>query len=554
MKNIYVRGEQYDTKKLKTGVTAGRLLTFLVALTFVLLLFGSTALAGSLEQTFTNNTGETAYDLHIYYNRQVKVISQSPKEFKKVKDGSKVDLSNGSVLNGNDITIEVEGDGDVKINKWYWTDKEHNRLGKIHEECVPQDGCTSSDETDTATVSGVVTVALNNETNLTLPADMRAGETVSGTIDEKSYAQNSDMLNGAVFDVGGKKYQLRNRILTFVVPAAVGAALPIILKDRLGREIGRKQIPINKNAGLTGSIPTQLGSFAPPRIGQAGDVIPIPSDKCNGVASDTKINFSDKYNNTISIPVVAESLRGIFARVPFGIRPGNGTLTIEKNGLREQFPFNSYKVNLRADNPNTNTGGQINIYGEITGLEGVIEDKCELILLIKNLSPSVVKFNSTSSDLITKKVNAMPGAASGVVRFNETLTGIGTGAFTIRAWLKAKAGDEPETPRDWVKKIAELKREAANRARIEKNSSVAKKLDENAEEMEKFADNDKNWDKDGNTTKKKGFKKFLEAEKERLKKLGTQADKCPETAKKIAEAMDAVDKAAEAAGVKLDEK
>jgi hypothetical protein len=184
--------------------------------------------------------------------------------------------------------------------------------------------------------------------------------------------------------------------------------------------------------------------------------------------------------------------------------------------------------------------------------------------LIKNLSPSVVKFNSTSSNLITKKVIAMPGAASGVVRFNETLTGISAGAFTINAvlfdkgWLDAII-DMMERARgkflrDQLKKIAEAKRDAAELASggVEKNTDAEKELRKNADDMDALADDEKFWDDDGKLKDPKGFEKKLKDEKKKLDKLHDKVG--AETGKKIAEAKKELGKAAKAAGVDLSKK
>src|SRR5713226_3752684 len=88
-----------------------------------------------------------------------------------------------------------------------------------------------------ATLSGVVTVALDTakgQVKLTVPADIRAGDTISGTVDDESLARAGDVLNGAVYEIGGQQYQLRNRILAFAVPAGLGTSLAVVLKDRTG--------------------------------------------------------------------------------------------------------------------------------------------------------------------------------------------------------------------------------------------------------------------------------------------------------------------------------
>ena len=109
-------------------------------------------------------------------------------------------------------------------------------------------------------------------------------------------------------------------------------------------------------------------------------------------------------------------------------------------------------------------------------------------------------------------------------------------------------GDAPSNPRDWVRKIAELKREAANQS---ENSKNQKELTKNADSLGKTAGNKDDWDKDGQPNDKERFRKLLEKEKEDLDKMQKRENEGSEAWKKIGEAKIAVDKAAKAAGVKL---
>jgi|GEM_PF-1978865 len=450
---------------------------------------------------------------------------------------------------------------------------------------LPTAFAKQSDKTneDIAVIQGTVTVAINPEVKMTLPADMRAGDTISGTVDE-TRAHNNDTLEGAVFEVEGKEYQLsKNRILTFVVPAVVGTALLIILKNRSGNVIGRKEIPVNQNSGLTGNIPTQLGNFAPPRAGQTGQIISIPGN-CDGVADTTNFNFVSAPNAAQTFTSFAESPRETFAKLLSNIQSGPGILTIDENGVQEQFKFNALSVRLSADKLHLNRGESTPYKAEVSGLEGMQDYDGDVKLTLKNLSPQVVRFSGSPSikssnknvqakliehtqniisfiiffkngdgkpmSLTVKDDSNYPVPTESIsMNFTGTLTGISVGTFSIHALLNCKAGDEPETPRDWLRRIAELKRQAANRT---SNTDLQKELRKNAEYLENTADNKDNWDKDGQPKNKEKFKKFLEDEKEKLEKAKKKAD-TDGTAEKIGEAMDAVDKAAESAGVELDE-
>lgn len=545
--------EVRDPRTKSTGTTpaplASKLVAVFVALGFWLLVFNSPALAGSLTKTFENNTGKDAYDLHIDYNAPVKDVVQTPETFSSVDDGSVVDLKDGTVAAGNSIKIKVTGeDGatDLKISKWWWTDKNHKRLGKVHDGCNASDGCINSDEADrfdgfdTATLSGVVTIEIKTDdgqqVNLTVPADVRSGETTSALIE----TQDSATLEGAVLDIGGKKHQLHNGVFTFVVPIAK-TTLPIILQARTGREIAHRQIPVNK-------IPAQTDNVAPPRIGQTGQIVAIPTGKISkydGIAGNTHVAFTPQSMPTapINMAVIAESPRGAFVKIPTDAQTGAGMLMIEENGVSEQFKHNVLRVKLTAGKLLLNRGERTPLLVEVpeNDMKGLVEDNYQVTVSVKNLSPSVVRFSSTYSDQITTKI-----PKNGIV--NLGLTGIGAGAFTIHAFLKGVFGGGPSDPRDWVRKIAELKREAANQSQNTKNQEALRK---NADSMDETADKDDNWDDKGQPKNKEKLRKFLQKEKEDLDKMQKRENEGSEAWNKIGKAKDAVDKAAKAAGVKL---
>ncbi|HEX4946901.1 MAG TPA: hypothetical protein VFZ34_09565 [Blastocatellia bacterium] len=333
----------------------------------------------------------------------------------------------------------------------------------------------SAQRSDVATVSGVVTVALNTDSGqpvkLTLPADMRAGDTISGTVDEVSLQRTGDTLEGAVVDIGGKKHPLRNRILTFVVPAAAGIALPIILKDRSGREIAREQIPVQPHltgniptqlGNLTGSIPTQLGNlsnFHPPRIGQVGRELAI-AGKFDGLAETTTITIGQQ-----SAEFLAESPRSTFVKVPANAPPGATLLTVEEGvpgraPVRKQFKFHTVAVDLSANKLHLTRGESTQLRATVRGVQGLEAWHEQIELRVQNLSPQVVRFHSTKGDLMIVKVTAIPDQMDGTRVFSEQLTGLRAGAFSVRATLTAPLPafqDEPTCFCNEVKLNDELK-------------------------------------------------------------------------------------------------
>lgn len=393
------------------------------------------------------------------------------------------------------IKIKRKGTGDY----WIGTTDDLGRLVINTGTIVPKDELEASeakcpegeDQSTGSALKGLMTIALQakrGQVKVTLPADIRAGDTISGTVVEydargnvagtENKTRTSDTLEGAVIDINGQQHKLRDRILTFVVPAA-GAAVPMILRDRSGREIERSQIPVNQNA--TSGVPTHpsgdqpfvpprpnnfpptpLGNFQPPRIGQVGRELSIPGH-FDGHAGTTNVSIGNR-----PAEFLAESPRSTFVRVPNNVPAEPTMLTVEEvsslpgmaetQSVREQFKFNPVSVDLSADKLNLLRGEGTTLHVTLRGLE--LDDYEQLLVLeLENLSPQTVHFAPKKatqnpsrqsldrpkgqSDILRKALKSSE-AQNGVIRFDEDLRGIHPGAFTITATLNATAMGCPD--------------------------------------------------------------------------------------------------------------
>ncbi len=292
-------------------------------------------------------------------------------------------------------------------------------------EIVVETSCAPGpQDTDTASIEGVVTLEIktNNRQKVTLtaPADIRPGDTISMSVDSTDTAT----LSGIVFDVDGTKISPRDNILTFQVPQVAMEARIITISDLAGREIGRDLIPINRKALTPGSsIPN--ADFTAPRFGQTGQIISIPG-KYDGISSNSNASFTSHgpQPTVTTLAIAAKSPRGTFARLPSNAPAGPGILTVSEGGVPQQFPFNILKVVGTADRASIRRGETINAHFEVSGCQGL----ASIILVLRNLSPSVIRFVSTPSGSIATKLNTN---SDGVAKFNEKLTGISAGAFTV---------------------------------------------------------------------------------------------------------------------------
>src|SRR5712691_10488012 len=255
---------------------------------------------------FTNNETEDAYDLHIKWSHAVTVKEASP--FKKI-DGSgtsSTDLSNGVVKKGGGkASVKVSWDGsEPKVKEWWWTKQDGSRLGEIKK----GNPTTASVPLIPSSIirDGLRVVTFDNAEGrviVNLPDDMRAGDTISGTVmaepkgqTPEERATNTSVLTGCVIEIeppknadgtSNPKVQAQVTVVpspfTFTLPprssltppltnvsSANSGSLGITLTNTGGSfSIPRTTIPIEMVSLSLQSV-APLNTFQLPTIGQQG--------------------------------------------------------------------------------------------------------------------------------------------------------------------------------------------------------------------------------------------------------------------------------------------
>lgn len=306
---------------------------------------------------------------------------------------------------------------------------------------------------DMASLSGTVTLEIpsaNGRVSVILPDDMRAGDTVSGTV----VFYTTGVVEGEVVEVktvGGEVVSVKNsgpdnKVLKFVVPAGM-PSVPFLLKSASGKHIGTAVLNVNDK--FSGNVPTQFGpitkngaftsadlNFTPPRLGQTGRPISIPGN-FDGNAGTTGVTIGGR-----RVPVIAESPRKSIVQIPSDTPVGPGQLTIsEGNGKPQTSKFNVASVELKADKLNLMKGEKTSLHVSVTGLEGW-PSRNDVMLQLENATPQVARlsfsreFRSSGAGgtLMTRTVDS---GGTGSVTYTETLTGVSPGAFRINATLFA---------------------------------------------------------------------------------------------------------------------
>ncbi|MEQ1607037.1 MAG: hypothetical protein ABL999_19400 [Pyrinomonadaceae bacterium] len=201
---------------------------------------------------------------------------------------------------------------------------------------------TASAQTDT--LEGIVTVEMSTSegpVKLRLPADMRAGDTISGSVVDERKGPKDEI---SAVEINGQLYTLSSRILTFVVPKA-GLAYPLILRNSGGREISRGQVP----KVFTGARPPQnaIPTVGSDLLGQTGRNLPL-AGTFDGIADTTKVTISNR-----PAEIVAESKTSVVFGIPSDTPTGQSTLSIKETGGNSpsnfQSAINIVSVKLKAD-------------------------------------------------------------------------------------------------------------------------------------------------------------------------------------------------------------
>lgn len=263
--------------------------------------------------------------------------------------------------------------------------------------------------------------------SVVLPDDIRAGDTVSGTVSvepagktERERARNGDTLAGYVFDVGGTRQAASDKRLRFVAPAAGGAALAAaLLLDEGGKPVGRSAIQIG-SAPLSPQRPL-------PNFAQAGRPMTVPGTY-DGDARNTNVNVNGR-----PVEVIAKSPRNAVFVAPDD--PGPAKVAVREEGRPAiDFTTNVARVSLSAAKTNLMRGEKTTLGVQVSGLSGMRGAGAPQPRLVIEASPSVQLEGGNLQD--------MPVVAdqAGTMAFNRQIVAVAPGGFQVMAQLAGAAG------------------------------------------------------------------------------------------------------------------
>lgn len=250
-----------------------------------------------------------------------------------------------------------------------------------------------------------------------LPDDIRAGDTISGTISmeptgqtDTAMASSRAKLGGLVIDTGQKRTKVNERQLLLTV-GAEGGLIPIILRD--------PDMTTMAIAGSNASPPSApMASLQPPgAVSPAAQPLSIPGN-FDGNAANTQATINGQ-----PTVVIAESPRQSIVNCPPGTTgPVNIVVTDPKGSATAKT--NIVGIKLSAPKTNLMRGERTILTVEIVGLQGLREP-----LSVDLAASPNVKLEGGNRQTI--KIDPAKADATGVVRREFSLTSKMPGPFDV---------------------------------------------------------------------------------------------------------------------------
>ena len=264
-----------------------------------------------------------------------------------------------------------------------------------------------------------------------LPADMAAGDTISGTVlglpkgkNEAEQAKNLNELNGYVVEVENQKSHAGDRWARWSIPAGA-AGVALILLNSHGKEIGREDFPVAaamQHAPAPAAV--SPNDFHMPSIGQAGKPVAImgPFD---GNLGTTHVAIGGQ-----QCPVLAESPRQCIAATPPGV-VGPAKMAVSKQGVTAESDYRNVACQLSTTRTVMHSGEQATLTLHATGLQGL---KSAVPMLLVNKTPEIVHMAGGDTQSVMIQPTAV--AADGSCAVDVHLTGVQPGGYVISAHVQ----------------------------------------------------------------------------------------------------------------------
>lgn len=276
--------------------------------------------------------------------------------------------------------------------------------------------------------SAVRTVILNaarGKIRISLPSDIEAGDTISGTViaepsgkDEREKQKNADELNGYVIEVNTKHWPVSGGVMRVVIPPTLVRPPDIILRDAKGNKVDSAPLPVRLSTNTT-----TAPSFVIPQLGQSGNPISI-TGPFDGDSSNTKVQVGGT-----PAKIIAESPRNVIIETP-GTVVGPSKIAVNENGRQSTGNFRALKIDLTAPKTSLLRGESTELHVEVQGLQGITEP---VPVQLQNQTPSNINLTGgNTQNIFIQPSQVTPG---GTFNWSTKITGVSSGGFTITGTL-----------------------------------------------------------------------------------------------------------------------
>lgn len=251
-----------------------------------------------------------------------------------------------------------------------------------------------------------------------LPADMRAGERASGTVNPvpggaaNDHGKNRRALERYGVAFGGQAEPVSQSVRPFTIPSDA-AALDVTLLDPRGEPVAQVQVPLDSAA-------TTADSYRVPPVGQSGSPVRI-----EGPFDGDLTNSSVQIDGQEATPM-AESQRQLVVRGP---QEGVSSAQVEVEDRGTNVTTGTYRnvsVGLAAGSTRLRSGETTTLTVTVTGVEGLRET---LPVRLTNHSPDVVRMER--GDQQTLCVRPDDVNTGGAWTAKRQLTGVKLGGFSL---------------------------------------------------------------------------------------------------------------------------
>ena len=266
---------------------------------------------------------------------------------------------------------------------------------------------------------------LNGTVVVYLPDDMRATDTISGTVvveprgkDAAERAKNATALNGFVVEGAGSRSSPGK--FKWAIPAALVASMPLALRDARGRSVGQTAIPL-----ATGNTPT-LSEFQAPPFAQSGRPLSCPGP------------FDGDFQSTAAsvggspAEVLAESKGQIVLR-PAGAT-GAGEIQIRENDKQFKAPIQTLAVRLTSPKQTLLQNESTEVVCAVSGFGGAPESLFPVPFELQCTTPATAQLQGIPGGFVAHSIRK-EDVVDGTYHYSVGLIGTRAGAFSVTARL-----------------------------------------------------------------------------------------------------------------------